>query len=91
MNLPMIAVALARLEDRQQQPLLKAIAKRLQGTLGLQNDWRLCALMLSFTEVFKEVEVGDFRERLRAEVERRGLSEELVLRSQLGPREWQTR
>mmetsp|Transcript_128221 Transcript_128221/g.409939 ORF Transcript_128221/g.409939 Transcript_128221/m.409939 type:complete len:454 (+) Transcript_128221:23-1384(+) len=91
MNLPMIAVALARLEDRQQQPLLKAIAKRLHGTLGLQNDWRLCALMWSFTEVFKEVEVGDFRKLLRAEVQRRGLSEELVLRSQLGPRDWQTR
>mmetsp|Transcript_162261 Transcript_162261/g.515491 ORF Transcript_162261/g.515491 Transcript_162261/m.515491 type:complete len:98 (-) Transcript_162261:95-388(-) len=75
---------------KKKRALLTAIASTLsgQGKLKLTNDWGLCALTWSFTDVFPDAEFSDFRERLRAEVGRRGLSEEMVSRSQFGPDEW---
>mmetsp|Transcript_162241 Transcript_162241/g.515445 ORF Transcript_162241/g.515445 Transcript_162241/m.515445 type:complete len:140 (-) Transcript_162241:95-514(-) len=89
LDLPLIAYAFARLKNKQ-QALLTAIASTLsgRGKLKLTNDWGLCALTWSFTDVFPDAEFSDFRERLRAEVGRRGLSEEMVSRSQFGPDEW---
>mmetsp|Transcript_176902 Transcript_176902/g.567366 ORF Transcript_176902/g.567366 Transcript_176902/m.567366 type:complete len:83 (-) Transcript_176902:47-295(-) len=75
---------------KTQQALFTAIASTLsgQGKLKLTNDWGLCALTWSFTDVFQDAEFSDFREGVRAEIGRRGLSEEMVSRSQFGPDEW---
>jgi len=91
LDFPEVALALAKLQIHH-QPLIKTIAARCQkpDMLRKMNDWGLCALTWSYTDGFPDAEFSEFRKSLRAEIARRGtISEEMILRSQLGPDEWQ--
>eukprot|EP00445_Apocalathium_hangoei_P064472 CAMPEP_0204111656 /NCGR_PEP_ID=MMETSP0361-20130328/2596_1 /ASSEMBLY_ACC=CAM_ASM_000343 /TAXON_ID=268821 /ORGANISM="Scrippsiella Hangoei, Strain SHTV-5" /LENGTH=345 /DNA_ID=CAMNT_0051061735 /DNA_START=1 /DNA_END=1038 /DNA_ORIENTATION=+ len=91
-DFPQVVRAFALLEINH-RPLLKMVATRCQqqSMLREMNDWGLCFVTWSYSDVFQDVEFSEFRNSLRAEIARRGtISEEMISRSQLGPDEWQT-
>lgn len=86
--LPVLAWALAKLSARS-RVLLQTIAEHITPSLRRVNPWSLCALSWSYQELAAGEAFADFRERLRAEVERRHIPADMASTAYLTPEEWQ--
>jgi len=86
-DLPQIACSFAKLGIHH-GTMLQAISHRILPMLHRVNDWGLCALAWSFTEMDRDDRFVDFKQKLQAEVARRRLSTSDVKRSQNGPEAW---
>ena len=88
LDLPALVCAFARVKATGHQKLLDAVSKKMSPALTDVNNWGICAMTWSY----KQLDTGDdflpFRQTLAAEVARRGLSQEDLERSRLGPEKW---
>ncbi|CAJ1397447.1 unnamed protein product [Effrenium voratum] len=88
LDLPSVIFAFARLKRTGHDDMLGVAAEKLVPMLLRINDWGLCALTWSYSELDFSNNFLSFRHSLEAEVARRGFSDQDVERSRQGPETW---
>ena len=88
LDLPQLLCAFARLQATGHDDMLDVAAEKLEAMLPSMNDWGLCALTWSYSKLDLHDDFFSFRQRLQAEVARRGFSDLDVEGSRLGPEAW---
>ena len=88
LDLPSVLFAFARLNAEGDDDMLDVAAEKLAPILPRINDWGLCALAWSYSQLDAGDNFFSFRQSLNAEVARRDFSEQDVEQSRLGPNRW---
>ena len=87
-DLPEVLFAFARLKAEGHGDMLDVSASKLTPILAMINDWGLCVTAWSYQQLDTAGHFLEFRQRLEAEVMRRGFSEDDIERSRSGPEAW---